>query len=140
VHAYLQIIAISSLNGRASSEDDEGAHICLLGMLSQITENQWYLEDPTGSVKLDLSEVEITTGLFTETSIVIAHGRMVGDKFRARYLSHAPAEPKKATLYAARCGWMGTVCSTVSDTHCSTKQKIKMTLCVCCGWIRSDRI
>lgn len=68
-------------------------------MLSQLTENEWYLEDVTGSVKLDLSDVEVTSGLFTETSIVLAHGCMVGDKFRARYLSHPPAEPKKATLY-----------------------------------------
>ena len=53
----------------------------LLGMIVQIEQNQYYLEDPTGSVPIDLSQVQFpsTDGFITEYSIVLIEGQMSED-------------------------------------------------------------
>jgi len=48
--------------------------IIILGMLSQIKEGKYHLEDPTGTVELDMSECEFHVGLFTENCLVLAEG------------------------------------------------------------------
>ena len=39
-----------------------------------MTHGCYYLEDPSGVVKLDLSEAKFHTGLYTENSFVLAEG------------------------------------------------------------------
>ncbi|CAE1325742.1 POLE2 [Acanthosepion pharaonis] len=46
----------------------------VLGMLTQLKEGKWYLEDPSGSVQIDLSQASFHTGLFTENCFVLAEG------------------------------------------------------------------
>ena len=89
-----QIIPISSLLGRSRSNTEEEANqtVVLLGMLSQITENEWYLEDPSGHITVDLSGAARTTGMFTESCIVLAEGTYVDGMFRARMLGQPPQE------------------------------------------------
>ena len=48
--------------------------IIVLGMLSQIKEGKYHLEDTTGCVELNLSNATFHMGLFVENSIVLAEG------------------------------------------------------------------
>lgn len=55
----------------SSSRIDE---VIVLGLLTQLTEGKFYLEDPTGSVLLDMTQTRYHSGLFTECSFVLAEG------------------------------------------------------------------
>lgn len=48
--------------------------IIVLGMLFQLREGKFYLEDLTGKVELDLSSCVFHTGMFVENSFVLAEG------------------------------------------------------------------
>lgn len=48
--------------------------VIVLGLLTQLSEGKFYLEDPTGAVPIDLSEVAYSSGLFCEGSIVLGCG------------------------------------------------------------------
>ena len=48
--------------------------VIVLGMLAQVKEGKFHLEDPTGAVELDLSECTFHTGIFVENSLVLAEG------------------------------------------------------------------
>jgi DNA polymerase epsilon subunit 2 len=67
---YLQLTAIDSLQG---SRGDK----LVLGMLTQLEEGSWYLEDLNGSVQVALSEAHTTAGLHTDSSFVIVQGALV---------------------------------------------------------------
>lgn len=49
--------------------------VVTLGLLTQLTENKFYLEDPTGVVPIDLSETVYSSGLFCEGCFVLACGK-----------------------------------------------------------------
>ncbi len=53
----------------------------LLGIIVQVEQNQYYIEDPTGSIPIDLSQVTYpsTDGFITEYSIVLIEGEMSAD-------------------------------------------------------------
>ncbi len=53
----------------------------LLGIIIQMEQNQYYLEDPTSSIPIDLSQVNhpSTDGFITEYSIVLVEGHMSDD-------------------------------------------------------------
>lgn len=46
----------------------------VLGLLTQLTEGKFYIEDPTGSVLLDLSAAKFHSGFFCEGCFVLAEG------------------------------------------------------------------
>lgn len=48
--------------------------IIVLGMLAQIKEGKYYLEDPTGYVELDISNCIYHVGMFVENCLVLAEG------------------------------------------------------------------
>lgn len=48
--------------------------VVVLGLLTQLTEGKFYLEDPTGVVPIDLSETVFSSGLFCEGCFVLASG------------------------------------------------------------------
>ncbi|XP_050526658.1 DNA polymerase epsilon subunit 2 [Daktulosphaira vitifoliae] len=48
--------------------------IILLGMISQLKEGRYYLEDPTGAIKIDLTNTDFHNGYFTENCCVLAEG------------------------------------------------------------------
>jgi DNA polymerase epsilon subunit 2 len=68
---YLQLTAIDSLPG------SHGKDCLVLGMLTQLEDDSWFLEDLHGTIQLDLSEAHTTAGLHTECSFVIAQGKLV---------------------------------------------------------------
>lgn len=46
----------------------------ILGLLTQLKEGRFYIEDPTGSVELDLSATRFHSGFFCEGCFVLAEG------------------------------------------------------------------
>ena len=71
--------------------------IIVLGMLTQIKEGQYYLEDGTGSVPLDLSKAAYHNGLYTENCFVLAEGSYEDGVFQAAAMGFPPAEPSRVT-------------------------------------------
>lgn len=67
---FLQLTAIDSLRGTHGDR-------LVLGMLTQLEEGSWFLEDLNGSIEVDLSEAHTTAGLHTDTSFVIAQGELM---------------------------------------------------------------
>lgn len=48
--------------------------VVILGLLTQLKEGKFYLEDPSGIVQVDLSQTTYHDGLFTECCFVLAEG------------------------------------------------------------------
>ena len=67
---YFQLTGVESLQGTKGER-------LVLGMLTQLEEGKWFLEDLHGTVRVDLSNVTCTAGLHTESSFVIAQGILV---------------------------------------------------------------
>ncbi|XP_062159614.1 DNA polymerase epsilon subunit B [Alnus glutinosa] len=49
----------------------------VMGVISQLEDGHFYLEDLTASVEINLSNAKITTGFFLENTIVVAEGEML---------------------------------------------------------------
>ncbi|XP_050069573.1 DNA polymerase epsilon subunit 2 [Anopheles maculipalpis] len=49
--------------------------VVLLGLLTQLMEGHYYLEDPTGSVPIDISQASFSSGLVCEGSFLLAYGK-----------------------------------------------------------------
>lgn len=71
--------------------------LIVLGMMTQIKEGKYYLEDPTGVVELDLRQASFHTGLYTENCFVLAEGTYEDGVFRVKALGFPPAEPGQVT-------------------------------------------
>ncbi|XP_064621990.1 DNA polymerase epsilon subunit 2-like [Lineus longissimus] len=69
--------------------------IIVLGMLTQLKEGKWYLEDTTGCVQLDLTNFH--NGLFTENCFVLAEGWYEDQIFHVNAFGFPPPEPAKTT-------------------------------------------
>jgi len=71
-----QLTPVESLLGNSSSgSKGQQRLILVLGLLLQLQEGVYYLEDPTGQVPVNLSNAVITDGSFvTEHSILLAEG------------------------------------------------------------------
>lgn len=85
---------IEVLQSSSSRVDD----VIVLGFLTQLTEGKYYLEDPTGSVLLDLTETRYHSGLFTESSFVLAEGYYDDKVLHVMGLVLPPVESRAASL------------------------------------------
>ncbi|CAA9994665.1 unnamed protein product [Nesidiocoris tenuis] len=56
-------------------------NVVLLGLLTQLKEGKFYLEDPTGIIQLDLSETNYHDGLFADSCFVLAEGTYQDEVF-----------------------------------------------------------
>jgi DNA polymerase epsilon subunit 2 len=90
---YFQLTSIDSLLGGAGEKT-------VLGLLTQIQDGKWFLEDERSYVQLDLSDALMTPGFFTENSIVIAQGDLQNDIFSVKVLGMPPAENRKETEFS----------------------------------------
>lgn len=79
----------------SSSRIDE---VIVLGLLTQLTEGKFYLEDPTGSVILDMSETRYHSGLFTECGFVLAEGYYDDKTLHVMGLVLPPSESRVTSL------------------------------------------
>ncbi|XP_012519209.1 PREDICTED: DNA polymerase epsilon subunit 2 [Propithecus coquereli] len=65
-----QLKTIETLLGSTTKIGD----VIILGMITQLKEGKFFLEDPTGTVQLDLSKAQFHSGLYTEACFVLAEG------------------------------------------------------------------
>ncbi|KAL4238277.1 DNA polymerase epsilon subunit 2 [Mactra antiquata] len=78
--------------------------VIVLGMLTQLKEGKWYLEDPTGVVQIDLSKAvsfikscPLSPCLFTENCFVLAEGWYEDELFHVNAFGFPPPEPARTT-------------------------------------------
>lgn len=86
--------AVEHLLGSSAKE----SNVIVLGMLTQLKEGQFFLEDPTGAVRLNLSRASYKGGLFTENNIVLAEGYYEERVFYVTAIGFPPPEPAELTL------------------------------------------
>ncbi|KAG7609998.1 unnamed protein product [Arabidopsis thaliana] len=73
----------------------------VMGVISQLEDGHFYLEDLSASVEIDLSKYKITTGFFTENTIILAEGEMqVNGIFQVITCGFPPLEDRDKTLKA----------------------------------------
>jgi DNA polymerase epsilon subunit 2 len=66
--------------------------LIVLGMLAQVKEGKYHLEDPTGYVELDISNCEFHTGIFVENCFVLAEGIYEDKVFHVDAIGLPPLE------------------------------------------------
>lgn len=66
--------------------------VVVLGMLAQLKENKFYIEDPTGAVPLDLSAVQFHNGFFCEGCFVLIEGSYTDGVLKASGMGFPPIE------------------------------------------------
>lgn len=71
--------------------------IVVLGLLSQLTENKFHIEDPTGSVPIDLSHVQYHSGFFCEGCFVLVEGSYADGILKATGMGFPPVEPASSS-------------------------------------------
>ncbi|CAL1265682.1 unnamed protein product [Larinioides sclopetarius] len=86
--------AIEHLLGSSSKEEN----VIVLGILTQLKEGQFFLEDPTGVVRVNLKQAVYKGGLFTENNIVLAEGFYEDKIFYVTAMGFPPSETADITL------------------------------------------
>uniref|UniRef100_A0A8C9L1F1 DNA polymerase II subunit 2 n=1 Tax=Serinus canaria TaxID=9135 RepID=A0A8C9L1F1_SERCA len=86
-----QLKTVETLLGSAAKV----AEVIVLGMITQLKEGKFFLEDPTGVVQLDLSKFH--SGLYTESSFVLAEGWYEDEVFHVNAFGFPPTEPSATT-------------------------------------------
>ncbi|KFW76731.1 DNA polymerase epsilon subunit 2, partial [Manacus vitellinus] len=81
--------------------------VIVLGMITQLKEGKYFLEDPTGVVQLDLSKAisffcdgraeGFHSGLYTESCFVLAEGWYEDEVFHVNAFGFPPTEPSATT-------------------------------------------
>ncbi|KAI6654541.1 DNA polymerase epsilon subunit 2 isoform X1 [Oopsacas minuta] len=70
----------------------------ILGMLVQLKEGEYHLEDLTGTVKLDLTIASYQKGIFSENSIIIVEGCYEDKVLLAKAIGFPPFESAQKTV------------------------------------------
>ncbi|CCC68073.1 hypothetical protein NCAS_0A15150 [Naumovozyma castellii] len=97
ITSFMSITPIKNLLGR------DGMNFLLLGLLKKNTRGNWALEDPSGSIEIEISQTIPTKGLYyVPGCIVLAEGIYfsVGNKFHVTSMTHPPGERRETTLEA----------------------------------------
>lgn len=90
---FIQLTPIKNLLGY------EGRVFYLFGMLAQLKQNEWYLEDLDADVRLDLSDTVLSPGIFTETSFVMIRGVYQTDhSFKVAEMVQPPPEHRNDSM------------------------------------------
>lgn len=93
----MSITQIKNLLGR------DGQNFLLLGLLSKNSKGNWSLEDPSGSIEIDISQALPTKGLYyVPGCIVLVEGIYftAGNRFHVSSMTHPPGEKRESTLDA----------------------------------------
>ena len=86
------ITPVESLLGRTGTR-------FLLGMIVQVEEGRYYLEDHTAQVPLDMSEAQmLTDGFITENCIMLVEGEMEDEVLRVHRMGNPIVETRDQTL------------------------------------------
>ena len=82
--------------------------VIVLGILTYIKEGKVHLEDPTGTVELDLKDAVFHTGLFVENSLVLAEGVYDDKIFHVSAIGFPPPEnPSETRNYFGSVNFFG---------------------------------
>ena len=82
--------------------------VLVLGMLVQIKEGKYHLEDPTGVVEVSLANSQFQIGLFVENSLVLAEGVFDENIFHATAVGFPPSEPSaRSRLHLGNVNFFG---------------------------------
>lgn len=93
----MTITHIKNLIGR------DGQNFLLLGLLRINSKGNWSLEDPSGTVEIDISQAIPTTGsYYVPGNFVLAEGIYftAGNRFHVSSMTHPPGERRQTTLSA----------------------------------------
>eukprot|EP00559_Dactyliosolen_fragilissimus_P002415 CAMPEP_0184863990 /NCGR_PEP_ID=MMETSP0580-20130426/13271_1 /TAXON_ID=1118495 /ORGANISM="Dactyliosolen fragilissimus" /LENGTH=576 /DNA_ID=CAMNT_0027362609 /DNA_START=22 /DNA_END=1752 /DNA_ORIENTATION=+ len=94
VETSVKLTPIESLLGRKGKQT-------LMGMIVQVEEGKYYLEDVTAQVPIDLSEASIATdGFIMENCIVLVEGEMVDDILMVHLIGNPIYENRMDALNA----------------------------------------
>ncbi|NXW48545.1 DPOE2 polymerase, partial [Nyctiprogne leucopyga] len=95
-----QLKTIETLLGNTAKVGE----VIVLGMITQLKEGKFFLEDPTGVVQLDLSkaisfccDLRFHSGLYTESCFVLAEGWYEDEVFHVNAFGFPPTEPSATT-------------------------------------------
>ena len=88
-----ELKSVEHLLGSSTSIEN----VIVLGMLTQMREGKYWLEDPTGVVELDMEKALFHTGLYTENCFVLAEGDYDDSVLKITALGFPPAEPSSVT-------------------------------------------
>lgn len=94
---YMSITQIKNLLGR------DGKNFLLLGLLKKDTSGNWSLEDPSGTITIDITEAIPTKGsYYLPGCILLVEGiyYSLGNKFKVASITHPPGERREVTLDA----------------------------------------
>ena len=109
-----QLHTIESLLGQSGLSEK----VIVLGSLIQLHEGKFHLEDPSGTVELDISKCVFHTGLFVENSLVLAEGLYEESVFHVSAIGFPPPEPSVSTRsYFGTLNFFGgpsTICAKAS--------------------------
>lgn len=83
-----QLCTVEALLGQSGLPDK----VIVLGILTRLKEGKTHLEDPSGSVELDLTDCVFHTGLFVENSLVLAEGTYEEEVFHVGAVGFPPPE------------------------------------------------
>lgn len=87
-----EIVPIQNLNWQTGKR-------WIMGVISQLEDGHFYLEDLTASVEVDLSSAKITIGFFTENTIVVAEGeKLPNGTFKVNTCGFPPIEDREESL------------------------------------------
>ena len=100
--------------------------IVVLGMLSQIKEGRYHLEDPTGIVEIDISECSFHIGLFVENSLVLAEGMYEDKIFHLHAVGFPPIEESaESRSYFGNLNFFGGPSSTCAKSSIKLQAMMK---------------
>lgn len=66
--------------------------VVVLGILAQLKENKFHIEDPTGAIQLDLTAVQFHSGFFCEGCFVLIEGSFADGILKASGMGFPPFE------------------------------------------------
>uniref|UniRef100_A0AAY4BST2 DNA polymerase epsilon subunit n=1 Tax=Denticeps clupeoides TaxID=299321 RepID=A0AAY4BST2_9TELE len=95
--------------------------VIVLGMVTQLKEGKFYLEDPSGTVELNISKFH--SGLYTESCFVLAEGWYEDSVFHVNAFGFPPTEPSSTTrAYYGNINFFGGPSSTSVKSSSKLKQ------------------
>ncbi|XP_068608394.1 DNA polymerase epsilon subunit 2 [Brachionichthys hirsutus] len=97
--------------------------VIVLGMVTQMKEGKLYLEDPSGTVQLDMSKAQFHNGLYTESCFVLAEGWYDDSVFHVNGFGFPPTEPSSSTrAYYGNVNFFGGPSTTSVKASAKLKQ------------------
>ncbi|XP_045306852.1 DNA polymerase epsilon subunit 2 isoform X3 [Leopardus geoffroyi] len=114
-----QLKTVETLLGSTTKIGD----VIVLGMITQLKEGKFFLEDPTGTVQLDISKAQFHSGLYTESCFVLAEGWFEDQVFHVNAFGFPPTEPSSTTrAYYGNINFFGGPSNTSVKTSAKLKQ------------------